>query len=112
MRANNEIYLRGLTGAAMDGSTLYGLGGTPEDPAAQADQAMKNARVLVKEVGGSFDDICTSCVSISATAPIVRQSTKFSANISVIPTPASLASSCLVSRGRRFCLKSTWPSTW
>ena len=42
----------------MDGSTMYGLGGTPEDAAAQADQAMKNARVLIEEVGGSFDDIC------------------------------------------------------
>ena len=37
---------------------MYGLGGTPEDAAAQADQAMKNARVLIEEVGGSFDDIC------------------------------------------------------
>ena len=58
VRANNEIYLRGLTGAAMDGSMMYGLGGTPEDAAAQADQAMKNARVLVEEADGSFDDIC------------------------------------------------------
>jgi enamine deaminase RidA (YjgF/YER057c/UK114 family) len=58
VRTDDEIYLRGQTGAALDGSRMYGLGRTPEDAAAQADQAMQNARVLLEEAGSSLDDVC------------------------------------------------------
>ena len=37
---------------------MYDLGCTPSDAAAQADHAMRNARVPVEEVGGSFNDVC------------------------------------------------------
>jgi enamine deaminase RidA (YjgF/YER057c/UK114 family) len=58
IRTDDEIYLRGQTGAELDGSRMYGLGRTPEDAAAQADQAMKNARLLLGEAGSSLDDVC------------------------------------------------------
>jgi len=58
VRTDDEIYLRGQTGALLDGSRMVGLGRTPEDAAAQADQAMQNARVLLEEAGSSLDDVC------------------------------------------------------
>lgn len=58
IRAGSEIYLRGQTGAELDGSRMHGGGHTPEDAAAQAEQAMKNAHTLLEEAGSSFDDIC------------------------------------------------------
>jgi enamine deaminase RidA (YjgF/YER057c/UK114 family) len=58
IRTDDEIYLRGQTGCELDGSRMYGLGHRPEDAAAQADQAMKNARELLEEAGSGFDDIC------------------------------------------------------
>jgi enamine deaminase RidA (YjgF/YER057c/UK114 family) len=58
VRTEDEIYLRGQTGAELDGSRFYGLGHTPDDAAAQADQAMKNARTLLEEAGSGFRDVC------------------------------------------------------
>ena len=58
IRTDEEIYLRGQTGAALDGSRMVGLGRTPEDAAAQADQAMHNARLLLEEAGASLDEVC------------------------------------------------------
>jgi enamine deaminase RidA (YjgF/YER057c/UK114 family) len=58
VRTDDEIYLRGQTGAELDGSRMYGLGRTPEDAAAQADQAMQNARALLADAGSSLDDVC------------------------------------------------------
>jgi enamine deaminase RidA (YjgF/YER057c/UK114 family) len=58
IRTDDEIYLRGQTGAELDGSRMVGLGRTPEDAAAQADQAMQNAKRLLEEAGSSLDDVC------------------------------------------------------
>jgi enamine deaminase RidA (YjgF/YER057c/UK114 family) len=58
IRTDDEIYLRGQTGAELDGSRMVGLGHTPADAAAQADQAMHNAQVLLKEAGSSLADVC------------------------------------------------------
>jgi enamine deaminase RidA (YjgF/YER057c/UK114 family) len=58
VRTDDEIYLRGQTGAELDGSRFYGLGHTPDDAAAQTDQAMKNARTLLEEAGSGFADVC------------------------------------------------------
>jgi enamine deaminase RidA (YjgF/YER057c/UK114 family) len=55
---DDEIYLRGQTGADLDGSRMIGLGRTPEDAAAQADQAMQNATRLLAEAGASLDEVC------------------------------------------------------
>ena len=64
IRTRDEIYLRGQTGAELDGSRFHGLGHGVADAAAQADQAMKNARTLLEEAGSSFDDVCKMRVYI------------------------------------------------
>ncbi len=58
IRTENDIYLRGQTGSVLDGSRMVGLGRTPADAAAQADQAMANAKLLLEEAGSSLDDVC------------------------------------------------------
>ncbi len=58
IRTEDEIYLRGQTGAELDGSRMAGAGHRPEDAAAQADLAMRNARELLAEAGAGFDDVC------------------------------------------------------
>lgn len=58
VRTDDELYLRGQTGALLDGSRMLGLGRTPEDAAAQADQAIQNAKVLLAEAGSSLDEVC------------------------------------------------------
>lgn len=58
IRTDEEIYLRGQTGAELDGSRMLGLGRTPEDAALQADKAMQNAQILLAEAGSSLDEVC------------------------------------------------------
>jgi enamine deaminase RidA (YjgF/YER057c/UK114 family) len=58
IRTDDEIYLRGQTGAELDGSRMVGLGRTPQDAAAQAEQAMQNAKVLLEEAGASLAEVC------------------------------------------------------
>ncbi len=60
VRAGDRVYLRGQTGSTLDGD-FVGEG----DPAAQADQAMKNIKVLLEEAGSSLDDICKLSIYIS-----------------------------------------------
>ena len=61
----DEIFLRGLTGAEFDGRTMHGTGFTVADAAAQADQAMKNARVLLEEAGSGFEDVMKTRIYIA-----------------------------------------------
>lgn len=65
IRTDDELYLRGQTGATLDGSRMRGLGRTPPDAAAQADQAMQNAKQLIEEAGSSLDDVCKLRVYIA-----------------------------------------------
>lgn len=58
IRTDDEVYLRGQTGADLDGTYNAGVGHRPEDAATQADLAMQNARTLLEEAGATFDDIC------------------------------------------------------
>ena len=58
VKAGNRIFLRGQTGAELDGRTMHGTGFTVGDAAAQAYQAMKNIAVLLEEVGASLGDVC------------------------------------------------------
>lgn len=53
VRAGNHIFLRGQTGFTLDGEFI-GLG----DAAAQADQAMRNVKVLLEETGARMEHIC------------------------------------------------------
>lgn len=52
--AGNFVFLQGQNGLRLDGSGLVGRG----DPAAQADQAMLNTKVLLAEAGARMEDIC------------------------------------------------------
>ena len=53
VKAGNRIFLRGQTGFDLDGN-FVGAG----DPAAQAEQAMANVKVLLAEAGATLEDIC------------------------------------------------------
>lgn len=53
VRAGNLIFLRGQTGFTID-NKFVGKG----DAAAQADQAMKNVKVLLGEAGARMEHIC------------------------------------------------------
>ena len=53
VRAGNLIFLRGQTGFTLD-NKFVGKG----DAAAQADQAMKNVKVLLEEAGAKMAHIC------------------------------------------------------
>ena len=53
VRAGNFIFLRGQTGFTLE-NTFVGKG----DAAAQADQAMKNVKVLLEEAGAKMEHIC------------------------------------------------------
>lgn len=60
VKAGRLIFLRGQTGFALDGSFVG-----PGDAAAQADQAMKNVKLLLEESGAKLDDICKIHVYIN-----------------------------------------------
>lgn len=53
VKAGNRIFLRGQTGLDLNQNMI-----DPNDAAAQADQAMQNAKILLEEAGSSLDDVC------------------------------------------------------
>jgi enamine deaminase RidA (YjgF/YER057c/UK114 family) len=57
VRAGRHIFLRGQTGFDLN-NVFHGHG----DPAAQADQAMKNVKVLLEEAGSRLEHICKMTV--------------------------------------------------
>lgn len=57
VNTGDEIYLRGQTGTALDGSRQFGPTFTLEDATEQADVAIRNAETLLKEAGATFDDV-------------------------------------------------------
>jgi enamine deaminase RidA (YjgF/YER057c/UK114 family) len=60
-----ELFIRGQTGSALDGSHMAGLGRRPEDAAAQAELALTNLATLLAEAGSSLDEICKITVYIN-----------------------------------------------
>jgi enamine deaminase RidA (YjgF/YER057c/UK114 family) len=52
--AGGTVYLRGQVGQDLDTSESVGIG----DPAAQAEQAMRNIEQLLSEAGARLDEIC------------------------------------------------------
>jgi enamine deaminase RidA (YjgF/YER057c/UK114 family) len=60
VRAGNRVFLRGQTGLDLEGN-LVGLG----DAGAQAEQAMKNVKVLLEEAGSKLDHACKMTVYIT-----------------------------------------------
>ncbi len=65
--AGNMIFLRGQVGQDLETSQSVGIG----DAAAQADQAMANARLLLEECGARLEDICK--ITIYLTDPRYRE---------------------------------------
>jgi enamine deaminase RidA (YjgF/YER057c/UK114 family) len=61
----HELFIRGQTGAALDGSFMAGGGRRPEDAAAQADLALSNLATLLREAGSGMDEVCKITVYIS-----------------------------------------------
>ena len=53
VRAGRHVFLRGQTGLDFDGR-LHGEG----DPAAQAENAMRCAKILLEEAGSRLDHVC------------------------------------------------------
>lgn len=70
VRAGNTVYLRGQTAMDLDGN-LVGRG----DPAAQAENAMRCAEILLKEAGAELADVCKIVIYITDRAyrePVYR----------------------------------------
>ena len=62
---DTELFVRGQTGSALDGSGMAGPGRRPEDAAAQADLALANLATLLREAGSGMDEVCKITVYIS-----------------------------------------------
>jgi enamine deaminase RidA (YjgF/YER057c/UK114 family) len=60
VRAGRHIFLRGQTAMDFDGK-IQGIG----DPAAQAENAMRCAKVLLEEAGSSLDHVCKVTIYIT-----------------------------------------------
>jgi len=54
VRAGNMVFVEGQTGLTMDNMAFVGEG----DPAAQADNAMKNVKIILEAAGARMEDIC------------------------------------------------------
>jgi enamine deaminase RidA (YjgF/YER057c/UK114 family) len=70
VRANNTVYLRGQTAMDLDGN-IVGIG----DAAAQAENAMACAKVLLEEAGASLQDVVKIVIYITDRAyrePVYR----------------------------------------
>lgn len=60
VKAGDLIFLRGQVGSDFEGNVI-GAG----DPAAQADQAMRNVKQLLEEAGATLEDICKITVYVT-----------------------------------------------
>ncbi len=70
VRAGDLVFLRGQVGTDFEGNTV-GIG----DPAAQAEQAMRNVKQLLEEAGSELDHICKITVYLTDRAyrePVYR----------------------------------------
>lgn len=65
--AGNIVFLRGQVGQDLDTAESVGIG----DPAAQAEQAMRNVQTLLGEAGAGLDEICK--IVIYLTDPRFRE---------------------------------------
>jgi enamine deaminase RidA (YjgF/YER057c/UK114 family) len=61
----HDIFIRGQTGTALDGSAMAGPGRRPEDAEAQADLALTNLATLLHEAGSGMDEVTKITVYIS-----------------------------------------------
>jgi enamine deaminase RidA (YjgF/YER057c/UK114 family) len=61
----SELFIRGQTGATLDGGNVIAVGRRPQDAAAQADLALRNLTTLLQEAGSGLDDVGKITVYIS-----------------------------------------------
>lgn len=61
VRAGNIVWVEGQTGLSMDDSSFVGEG----DPAAQAENAMQNVKVILEAAGARMEDICKVTVYVT-----------------------------------------------
>jgi enamine deaminase RidA (YjgF/YER057c/UK114 family) len=61
--AGNTVFLRGQVGQDLDSAESVGIG----DPAAQAEQAMRNIEQLLGEAGARVDEICKIVIYLTDT---------------------------------------------
>lgn len=61
VRAGNLVFLRGQVGQDLETGESVGIG----DPAAQAERAMANVKLLLEEAGSQLDHICRIQVYIT-----------------------------------------------
>jgi enamine deaminase RidA (YjgF/YER057c/UK114 family) len=61
--AGNLVFLRGQVGTDLDTAESVGIG----DPAAQAEQAMRNIETLLGEAGARLDEICKIVIYLTDT---------------------------------------------
>ena len=61
--AGNIVFLRGQVGTDLDTAESVGIG----DPAAQAEQAMRNIEQLLGEAGARLDEICKIVIYLTDT---------------------------------------------
>jgi enamine deaminase RidA (YjgF/YER057c/UK114 family) len=61
--AGNTVFLRGQVGQDLDTAESVGIG----DPAAQAEQAMRNIEQLLGEAGARLDEICKIVIYLTDT---------------------------------------------
>lgn len=54
VRAGNMVFVEGQTGLTMDSQSFVGEG----DPAAQAENAMRNVKIILEAAGARMEDIC------------------------------------------------------
>lgn len=54
VRAGNMVFVEGQTGLTMDNLSFVGEG----DPAAQAENAMQNVKIILEAAGARIEDIC------------------------------------------------------
>ena len=77
VRAGNMVFVEGQTGLTMDGTGFVGEG----DPAAQADNAMENVKVILEAAGARMEDICKITTYVTDAAyrdqiyPVLAQGT-------------------------------------
>ena len=65
VRTGDDIFLRALFGAELNGNVMQGLGGQVEDAATQTECIMRNARSLLEDAGSGLDDVCKLRVYIA-----------------------------------------------
>lgn len=62
---DEELFMRGQTGARLDHSGTIGIGRSVADAGVQADLALENLAILLNESGSSMEEVCKITVYIS-----------------------------------------------